>query len=227
MTKGRSPATNENAVHCWSTVAHFCLRTWRLACILEVMPEWCSRSPLFQVMVWHFVPELSSQPILLLTCPLEFRTLVLAFFSVASLFPELLSPTTSLERSRWLPKGRDRVMLFQSSRQLILTANFHLLATTCLLFPRRTFYTSSKLVFFHQKAVFLANLAWGYCPNRGHPWSCHLRTISHPRTGPASVSLLPWPSRFLWFESYTLKPQFCSSNWCVCSPPRSFPWDSL
>jgi hypothetical protein len=38
-------------------------------------------SPLFQVTVWRFVPDLSSQPILLLMYPLEFRTLVLAFSS--------------------------------------------------------------------------------------------------------------------------------------------------
>jgi hypothetical protein len=41
---------------------------------------------------------------------------------------------------------------------------------------------------------------------------------------PASPFL--WPPRFLRSESYTFKPQFCSSNCCVCSPPRGFPWYS-
>jgi hypothetical protein len=48
-----------------------------------------------------FLSDLSSQLIFVLTYPLEFRTLTLAFSSAASQFSEFLSPLTSLEKLRW------------------------------------------------------------------------------------------------------------------------------
>jgi hypothetical protein len=156
--------------------------------------------------VWRFAPDLSSQPILLLPYPLEVQTLILAFSSASFLFPEFLRPPASLERPRWLPRGRDRVLLFRSSRQSIPIGNFHSLATTCLLFPRLTFCTSSKLVFFRQKSCVPGESGVGLPFRQRTPTNCYLRAISHLRTGPTSFSFLLRPSRLLFSKSYPLKP---------------------
>jgi hypothetical protein len=81
-----------------------------------------------------FAPDLSSQLIFMLTYPLEFWTLTLAFSSVASLVSKFLSLSTSLERLQWPPRGRDTVLLLQSFRPSILIASFYLPVTICLLF---------------------------------------------------------------------------------------------
>jgi hypothetical protein len=101
--------------------------------------------------------------------------------SPAFLHPDLLCflvillLLSSLARLRWRPSGRIRVHLPRLFLPSIPTVSCLSQVTTCLRPSSSCLRRSSS----SEGTLFLADLSWGHCPNRGHPRVRYLYSFSH------------------------------------------------
>jgi hypothetical protein len=107
------------------------------------------------------MPDPRSPFILVPTCLFDFQALTSLFPQPLLCFSKFLSSLVPPERLQWLPSGRGRASLLQSSRPSIPIASFSSLVIICPLSLNLIFFTLLRLGFCRQRNSVLSGSVVG------------------------------------------------------------------